>query len=67
MPIIDVSLLRGRSDAQLRQLIQALHDAVVDTLAVPPESVRILVREVDPRMWGSGGTTIAERRANPGQ
>jgi 4-oxalocrotonate tautomerase len=63
MPIIDVSLLAGRTEAELRGMISAVHDAVVTSLGVPPELVRILVRELPPTHWAAGGETIAERRA----
>ncbi|GGO22500.1 4-oxalocrotonate tautomerase [Microbispora rosea subsp. aerata] len=63
MPIIDVSLLTGRTESELREMISAVHDAVVRSLGVPPESVRILVRELPPTHWAAGGETIAERRA----
>ena len=63
MPIIDVSLLAGRTEAELRGMISAVHHAVVTSLGVPPESVRILVRELPPTHWAAGGETIAERRA----
>jgi 4-oxalocrotonate tautomerase len=63
MPIVDVSLLAGRTEEQLRGMISAVHDAVVRSLGVPPESVRVLVRELPPTHWAAGGETIAERQA----
>ncbi|GAB3467404.1 tautomerase family protein [Actinophytocola sediminis] len=63
MPIIDVSLVAGRSESELRGLITAVHQAVVDSLGVPGESVRVLVRELPPTRWAAGDETIAERRA----
>ncbi|MGW3769797.1 tautomerase family protein [Actinomadura verrucosospora] len=63
MPIIDVSLLTGRTESEVREMISAVHDAVVGSLGVPSESVRILVRELPPTHWAAAGETIAERRA----
>ncbi|GAA1021680.1 4-oxalocrotonate tautomerase [Acrocarpospora pleiomorpha] len=63
MPIIDVSLLTGRTESELREMISAVHEAVVRSLGVPSASVRILVREVPPTHWAADGETIAERRA----
>ncbi len=63
MPVVDVSMLAGREPEVVRGLIARLHDAVVEALDVPPEIVKVLVREVPPEHWGSGGVTIAERRA----
>ncbi|WP_425581821.1 tautomerase family protein, partial [Streptosporangium vulgare] len=45
MPIIDISLLTGRTEPELREMISAVHDAVVRSLGVPSESVRVLVRD----------------------
>ncbi|GAA3422242.1 4-oxalocrotonate tautomerase family protein [Streptosporangium vulgare] len=63
MPIIDISLLTGRTEPELREMISAVHDAVVRSLGVPSESVRVLVRELPPTHWAVDGETIAERRA----
>jgi 4-oxalocrotonate tautomerase len=63
MPIIDVSLVAGRSAAELRGLVTAVHEAVVTSLGVPGESVRVLVRELPPTHWAANDETIAERRA----
>jgi len=63
MPIIDVSLVAGRTEAELRGLITAVHDAVVTSLGVPGESVRVLVRELPPTHWAASDETIAERRS----
>ena len=63
MPFVDVTLVEGRSPAELRGLITALTDAVVTSLDAPPESVRVLLRELPATHWAAGGETIAERRA----
>lgn len=61
MPLVQVSLIAGRSPQQLRTLIHELHEAVVRSLDVSPERVRIIVQEVPPTHWAAGGETIAER------
>lgn len=62
MPLIDVSLIEGRSQAQLRELISKLTAATVEALDAPEQSVRVVVREVSPTHWAAGDVTIAERR-----
>ncbi|MFC5744279.1 tautomerase family protein [Actinomadura rugatobispora] len=64
MPIIDVSLLAGRSEGDLRRLMRALHETTVEVLGAPPESVRVLIREIPPAHWSSGGVTMAEKAAD---
>lgn len=63
MPVIDVTLVEGRSPAQLRGLVTALTDAAVTAVDAPRESVRVLLREVPPTHWAAGDVTVAERRA----
>ncbi|MBP8921166.1 MAG: tautomerase family protein [Micropruina sp.] len=63
MPIIDVSVVEGRTEPQLRALMSELVRAASETLAVPAESVRVVVREVSPHHWAVGPQTYAEREA----
>lgn len=63
MPLVEVTLVEGRSPAQLRSLITKLTDAVEATMAVPRESIRVVLREVPPTHWAAGDVTIAERRS----
>lgn len=62
MPLVDVTLVQGRTPAQLRTLVTALTDATATALAAPRDSVRVIVREVPPTHWAAGDVTIAERR-----
>ncbi|GAA5154833.1 hypothetical protein GCM10025768_26660 [Microbacterium pseudoresistens] len=63
MPIIQISIAQGRTSQQLRTLMGEVHDAAVRALDAPPASVRVLVTEVPPTQWLSGGTTLFERAA----
>ncbi|MCQ4079115.1 tautomerase family protein [Streptomyces sp. RB6PN25] len=63
MPLIEVTLVKGRTPKQIRSLIRELHEAVVRAVDAPPENVRVVVREVPPTHWAAGNVTIAERRA----
>lgn len=62
MPLVEVSLIEGRTPEQIRSLIHELHEAVVRAVAAPPENVRIVVREVPATHWAAGDVTIAEKR-----
>jgi 4-oxalocrotonate tautomerase len=59
MPIIDVSLLAGRSAEVKRALIRELTDAAERVLGVQRASIRVLLREVPPEHWGAGGEAKA--------
>lgn len=61
MPLIDVSIAKGRSPEQLRALIKALHQAAEDTVDATPENITVIVREIEHEHWSRTNTTIAER------
>jgi 4-oxalocrotonate tautomerase len=63
MPLVEVTLVEGRSPQALRALIHELHEAVVRAVDAPPDAVRVVVREVPATHWAAGDETIAERRA----
>lgn len=65
MPIIDVTMVSGRSPEVLRDLVDRLTDAAVESLDAPRESVRVILREVPATHFAAGGVTIAERQADP--
>jgi 4-oxalocrotonate tautomerase len=61
VPLVEVSLVEGRTPEQIRSLIHELHEAVVRSLAAPPGNVRIIIREVPATHWAAGDVTIEER------
>lgn len=62
MPIIEATLVAGRDPDAVRAFLGRLHDAAVDVLGAPADSVRVVLREVPPAHWMIGGATVAERR-----
>lgn len=63
MPLVDVSIARGRTPEQLRGLIAALHLAVEESTGAASENITVIVREVEREHWSRTNTTIAERDA----
>lgn len=61
MPLIEVTLVEGRTPEQLRALIKGLTAAAVEAVDAPLANVRVVVREVPPTHWAAGDVTIAER------
>ncbi|WP_395658300.1 4-oxalocrotonate tautomerase family protein [Nocardioides sp.] len=61
MPLIEVTLVEGRSPEQLRAFISALTAAAVDAIDAPQDSVRVVLREVPATHFAAGDVTIAER------
>lgn len=46
MPIIEITLVEGRSDEKKEALIKAVTDATEQSIGAPLESIRVLLREV---------------------
>ena len=63
MPIIQVNIAEGRTVEQKAAAMAAITDAVVRTLDVRPEQVRILIIEVSPKNFAIAGETMAMRAA----
>lgn len=61
MPLIEVTLVQGRTPEQLRALISALTRAAVEAIDAPMANVRVVVREVPATHWAAGDVTVAER------
>jgi 4-oxalocrotonate tautomerase len=55
MPLIQVTLIEGRTDQAKAELIRTLTEAAVASLNAPRESVRVIVQEVPAAHWGVGG------------
>lgn len=65
MPLIEVTLVEGRSPQELREFISALTQAAVSTVHAPIESVRVVLREVPKTHFAAADVTIAERQGQP--
>ncbi|MES3015329.1 MAG: 2-hydroxymuconate tautomerase [Pseudomonadota bacterium] len=63
MPIIQMNLLEGRSVEQKRNAVAAITEAVVRTLGVRPDQVRIMINQLDAEHFAVGGETAAMRAA----
>lgn len=61
MPLIEVSIARGRTPEQLRTLIGELHRAAEKSVGAAPESTTVIIREIEHEHWSRGNQTIAER------
>jgi len=58
MPIIQLNLAKGRTVEERAAAMAAITDAVVRTLDVRPEQVRIQINEVSPENFSIGGKTV---------
>ena len=55
MPIIQILLLEGSTIDEKRKLVKSLTAAVVDSLGVQPDSVRIAITEIPKHNYAKAG------------
>jgi 4-oxalocrotonate tautomerase len=60
MPIAQIQILQGRPAEAKEALIRAVTAAIVESLGVKPESVRVILQEIAAEHWGIGGVTAKE-------
>jgi 4-oxalocrotonate tautomerase len=63
MPIVRIELLQGRTPKVKNELIARVTDAVVTTLGVDLEQVRVLLYELPPEHWAVGGKTKVRQQS----
>ena len=63
MPLIEVTMIEGRTPQQVKSLIMALTEAVESSIQAPRDSIRVVIREVPATHWGRGGVSLAEERS----
>ena len=62
MPIVEVTLVEGRTPDELRAMISAVTKAVSQTIAAPVAAIRVIIHEVPTTHFAAGDITIAERQ-----
>ncbi|CUU02940.1 4-oxalocrotonate tautomerase [Candidatus Thermokryptus mobilis] len=62
MPIIIINMLEGRSSERKRKLLEKITEAVVESLDVEPESVRVIINEIPKENFSVAGLPIEEFR-----
>jgi 4-oxalocrotonate tautomerase len=62
VPVIEVTLVEGRSADDKERLIQAITEATVNAIGAPLQSVRVILRELPPAHFAVGGQSFAAKR-----
>ena len=65
MPLIQVTMVQGRTIEQKHALIRSLSASMAETLYVPLERIRVAIYEVTSDEWGIGGEPFSAVRASP--
>ncbi|MGF1531484.1 MAG: 4-oxalocrotonate tautomerase family protein [Puniceicoccaceae bacterium] len=64
MPFVNIKLAQSNlTPAQKSKLIAAITDLMERELDKPPQSVSVVIEEIDPQNYGVGGKSIAQLRA----
>lgn len=63
MPLVHVTMGKGRSDDQRRACLAAIANAVHDTTGAPLDTIRVWISEVELTDFSVGGVTLDEVRA----
>ncbi len=55
MPLVDITLIEGRSAKAREQLMREVSETVSRCLGAPLDSIRVILREVPAYHWSVGG------------
>jgi 4-oxalocrotonate tautomerase len=67
MPLIQVSIIEGRSAEQKETLIRRLTEVACEVLDSQPGQVRVIITEVKPEHWGIAGESVRAKRLRDDQ
>lgn len=62
MPLIQVTMVEGRTVEQKHALIRNLSQSMAETLDVPLERIRVALYEISADEWGIGGQPFSVAR-----
>ncbi len=62
MPLIQVTMVEGRTVEQKHALIRNLSQSMAETLEVPLERIRVAIYEISADEWGIGGQPFSVAR-----
>jgi 4-oxalocrotonate tautomerase len=61
MPTIPVEMFKGRTREQMRQLVKELTDGFIRAGGGKPESLHIVIGDVNKEDWGPGGVLTVDK------
>jgi 4-oxalocrotonate tautomerase len=62
MPIIHVNMFEGRTVEQKRKLVTSMTEAVVTSLGVKPDAVRIVIHDLPKTNIAAAGVLASDRK-----
>ncbi|MCW2717145.1 MAG: 4-oxalocrotonate tautomerase [Pseudonocardiales bacterium] len=64
MPLVQITLAKGRTPEQLAALGEAVTAAVHESIGAPVGNVRVVVQQCEPELWFVGGESLADLKAS---
>jgi 4-oxalocrotonate tautomerase len=61
MPIVQIEIVEGRTLEQKRELSKKVTEAIVESINVPQDSVKIIIREMKKDNYSEGGILRCDR------
>lgn len=58
MPIAQINIIEGRTDAQKEQLINEVTQAIHRSIDAPVANVRVIINEMPKQNFGIGGDSV---------
>ena len=60
MPIVQISMIAGRTPEKKEQLIKKVTDAIVEVLQISADRVQIIINDVPKENIGDGGVPLSK-------
>jgi 4-oxalocrotonate tautomerase len=60
MPLVQISMWAGRTEAQKKKIIEEVTKALCRTLDLKPDSVTVIIYDVEKMNWGKEGKPCTE-------
>jgi 4-oxalocrotonate tautomerase len=60
MPLIEITMIEGRSPEMKKELMKNVTNTVAETINAKKETIRIVIREVPKEHWAVGGVPMSE-------
>lgn len=60
MPVVEITMFKGRTDEQKAMLIRKTSEAIAEVLNIPREEVYVIIREISKSDWGPQGKPYEE-------
>ena len=65
MPIVEITMIEGRSAEAKRRLIAKVTDSIIEAIDAPRDSIRIILREIPALHFGVAGKTKEKTEPPP--